>query len=157
MTRLRLMTLIGTRPEAIKMVPAITVPGAYPDRIASYVCTTAQHRNLLYQVLDVFTVRPEFDLDLMQPNQSLSQLTAKRAVTERPGGVAAGVVKLVGTDEQAIVEAAVELLNDAEAYDRLAQGVNPYGNDRASRRLVKVLCDNPVLAPPVQPAETPTR
>jgi UDP-N-acetylglucosamine 2-epimerase (non-hydrolysing) len=80
-----------------------------------------------------------------------------RAVTERPEGVAAGVVKLVGTDEQTIVEAAVELLDDAAAYGRMAQRVNPYGDGRASQRIVKALCDHSVLAEPVGPAETPTR
>jgi UDP-N-acetylglucosamine 2-epimerase (non-hydrolysing) len=70
------MTLMGTRPEAIKMAPVIKELEKHPSQIASYVCATAQHRELLDQVLDVFGIRPNTDLNLMQPNQTLSQLTA---------------------------------------------------------------------------------
>ena len=64
-----------------------------------------------------------------------------RDVTERPEGVAAGVVKLVGTDEKAIVEAAVELLEDGDAYARMAHSLNPYGDGRASQRIVRAICN----------------
>jgi UDP-N-acetylglucosamine 2-epimerase (non-hydrolysing) len=64
-----------------------------------------------------------------------------REVTERPEGVAAGVVRLVGTNKNAIVEAAVELLEDAGAYARMAKSVNPYGDGRASQRIVKAIFD----------------
>lgn len=62
-----------------------------------------------------------------------------RDVTERPEGVAAGVVKLVGTDEQTIIEEAVTLLEDDVAYGRMAQGANPYGDGQASQRIVEAL------------------
>jgi UDP-N-acetylglucosamine 2-epimerase (non-hydrolysing) len=64
-----------------------------------------------------------------------------RDVTERPEGVAAGAVRLVGTDENAIVASAVELLEDETAYSRMAQSVNPYGDGRASQRIVRAICD----------------
>jgi UDP-N-acetylglucosamine 2-epimerase (non-hydrolysing) len=64
-----------------------------------------------------------------------------REVTERPEGVAAGAVRLVGTDENAIIEAAVELLEDETAYSCMAQSINPYGDGRASQRIVKAICD----------------
>ncbi len=76
MTRLKVLTVIGTRPEGIKMAPVIKELEKYPDQISSYVCATAQHRGLLDQVLDVFDIRPDIDLNLMQPGQTLSQLTA---------------------------------------------------------------------------------
>lgn len=76
MTRLKVLTVIGTRPEGIKMAPVIKELEKYPDQISSYVCATAQHRGLLDQVLDVFGIRPNVDLNLMQPGQTLSQLTA---------------------------------------------------------------------------------
>lgn len=76
MNRLKVLTLIGTRPEAIKMAPVIKELGKYPDQIASYVCATGQHRHLLDRVLEVFDIRPDFDLNLMLPGQTLSQLTA---------------------------------------------------------------------------------
>jgi UDP-N-acetylglucosamine 2-epimerase (non-hydrolysing) len=75
-TRLKVMTLMGTRPEAIKLAPVIKELEKHPSRVVSYVCATAQHRGLLDQVLDVFDIRPNTDLNLMQPNQTLSQLTA---------------------------------------------------------------------------------
>jgi len=64
-----------------------------------------------------------------------------RDVTERPEGVAAGVVKIVGTNEQAIVEAAVELLEDDDAYHRMARSRNPYGDGLSSQRIVRAICN----------------
>jgi UDP-N-acetylglucosamine 2-epimerase (non-hydrolysing) len=64
-----------------------------------------------------------------------------RDVTERPEGVAAGVVRLVGTDEKTIVEAAVQLLEDSSVYGRMAKSVNPYGDGHASQRIVKAILE----------------
>jgi UDP-N-acetylglucosamine 2-epimerase (non-hydrolysing) len=72
----KVLTVIGTRPEAIKMVPVVKELERYPGEIASVVCATAQHRELLDQVLDLFEIRPDYDLDVMLPGQTLSQLTA---------------------------------------------------------------------------------
>lgn len=77
---LKVLSIFGTRPEAIKMAPVVRELEKYPDRIESVVCVTAQHREMLDQVLDIFDIRPDIDLDLMQPDQSLSGLTA-RALT----------------------------------------------------------------------------
>lgn len=71
------LSVIGTRPEAIKMAPVIKELAKYPDRARSLVCITGQHREMLDQVLGLFGTQADYDLDLMQPNQSLSQLTAK--------------------------------------------------------------------------------
>src|SRR5688500_16900450 len=76
MSRLKVLTLIGTRPEAIKLAPVIKTLEHYPNEIASLVCATAQHRGLLDQVLEVFSIKPDFDLNLMQPDQTLARLTA---------------------------------------------------------------------------------
>lgn len=62
-----------------------------------------------------------------------------RDVTERPEAVAAGTVKLVGTDEARIVAAATELLDDAKAYEAMAKATNPYGDGKAAARIAKVL------------------
>jgi UDP-N-acetylglucosamine 2-epimerase len=70
------LCVIGTRPEAIKMAPVVKELARHPDRVRSVVCATGQHRELLDQVLDLFGIVPDFDLGLMQPDQSLSQLTA---------------------------------------------------------------------------------
>jgi UDP-N-acetylglucosamine 2-epimerase (non-hydrolysing) len=74
------LSIFGTRPEAIKMAPVVKELEEYPDQIESRICVTAQHREMLDQVLDIFDIRPDIDLDLMQPDQSLTDLTA-RALT----------------------------------------------------------------------------
>ena len=74
---LTVLSVLGTRPEAIKMAPIIRESEKYPDKIRSLVCATGQHREMLDQVLTLFDIRPDFDLDVMQPDQSLSGLTAR--------------------------------------------------------------------------------
>ncbi len=73
---LTILSIFGTRPEAIKMAPVVQELNKHPQQIRSVVCVTAQHRHMLDQVLDLFTIRPDYDLNLMRPNQNLAQLTA---------------------------------------------------------------------------------
>ena len=73
--RLRVLSIFGTRPEAVKMAPVIQRLGSAPQ-VDSLVCVTAQHREMLDQVLDLFGIHPHYDLDLMKPDQSLADLTA---------------------------------------------------------------------------------
>lgn len=70
-----ILTVFGTRPEAIKMAPVILALKA-DKNICIKVCVTGQHREMLDQVLDIFEIIPDFDLDLMAPNQTLSNLTS---------------------------------------------------------------------------------
>ena len=72
---LRVLSIFGTRPEAVKMAPVIQSLAHTPG-VDSLVCVTAQHRQMLDQVLGLFNIVPDVDLDLMQPNQSLANLTA---------------------------------------------------------------------------------
>jgi len=72
---IKVLSVIGTRPEAIKMAPVVRELKKYSDQIISCVCVTAQHRQLLDQVLDIFSITPDYDLDVMQENQTLSQIT----------------------------------------------------------------------------------
>jgi UDP-N-acetylglucosamine 2-epimerase (non-hydrolysing) len=74
---LKVLSIIGTRPEAIKLAPVIRELDRRGDEISSLVCVTAQHREMLDQILDVFAIRPDYDLNLMQPDQDLTQLTAR--------------------------------------------------------------------------------
>ena len=74
---LKVMTVIGTRPEAIKMAPVIKSLMSYPEEVKSVVCVTGQHREMLDQALKIFGIIPDYDLNLMKPNQSLSLLTSK--------------------------------------------------------------------------------
>lgn len=73
---IKVLSIFGTRPEAIKMAPVVHELERYPDRILSKVCVTAQHRQMLDQVLRLFAIRPDYDLDIMQDSQSLSQVAA---------------------------------------------------------------------------------
>ncbi len=75
MTRLRVLSVIGTRPEAVKMAPVVQALRQTAG-IESLVCLTAQHRQMLDQVLRLFDIQPDVDLDLMQPDQGLAQITA---------------------------------------------------------------------------------
>ena len=75
----KVLVVFGTRPEAIKMAPVVTEL-LKSATIETKVCVTAQHREMLDQVLGLFGIAPDHDLDLMQPNQTLDGLTA-RALT----------------------------------------------------------------------------
>ena len=76
MRPIRVLSVFGTRPEAIKMCPLVLELKARPD-FESLVCVTAQHREMLDSVLDVFGVRPDFDLNIMEPNQTLEGVTSR--------------------------------------------------------------------------------
>lgn len=75
MPKLRILSIIGTRPEAVKMAPVVQRL-AQTAGIEAQVCVTAQHRQMLDQVLNLFGITPDIDLDLMRPDQSLPELTA---------------------------------------------------------------------------------
>jgi len=72
----RVLSVFGTRPEAVKMAPVVRELKRTPG-IESFVCVTAQHRQMLDQVLRLFDITPDFDLDLMRDDQSLAELSAR--------------------------------------------------------------------------------
>lgn len=74
MEKIKVMSVFGTRPEAIKMAPLIKELEKY-NEIESKVCVTAQHREMLDQVLDLFNIKPDYDLNIMKEKQSLSGIT----------------------------------------------------------------------------------
>jgi UDP-N-acetylglucosamine 2-epimerase len=76
MSDLRIMSVFGTRPEAIKMAPLVQEL-ARREGVRSLCCVTAQHREMLDSVLDIFQLRPDFDLNIMEPRQTLSTITSK--------------------------------------------------------------------------------
>jgi UDP-N-acetylglucosamine 2-epimerase (non-hydrolysing) len=82
-SRTRVLVVMGTRPEAIKMAPVIDRIGRFADQLHLEVCVSAQHREMLDQVLDIFSIIPTYDLDLMQPGQNLFDLTARLIVEFR--------------------------------------------------------------------------
>ncbi len=77
MPPLRVLIAFGTRPEAIKLAPLVRLLVAQPERFEVRTCVSAQHRDLLHQVLTTFELTPDHDLDLMQPSQTLPQLTGR--------------------------------------------------------------------------------
>lgn len=76
MKKLRVMTIFGTRPEAIKMAPLVQELDRRSE-IESLCCVTAQHRQMLDAVLEIFQRKPDYDLDIMEPRQTLSTITTK--------------------------------------------------------------------------------
>ncbi len=79
MNKKNIMIVFGTRPEAIKMAPVVLALRSRPE-IETTVCVTAQHRQMLDQVLSLFEITPEVDLNLMQANQDLADITSRALV-----------------------------------------------------------------------------
>ncbi len=76
MKKIKVLSIFGTRPEAVRMAPVVLELARTPG-VEARVCVTAQHRQMLDQVLDLFRIQPDIDLDLMQPGQSLAEMTAR--------------------------------------------------------------------------------
>ncbi|MGB2979968.1 MAG: UDP-N-acetylglucosamine 2-epimerase (non-hydrolyzing), partial [Candidatus Zixiibacteriota bacterium] len=74
---LKVLTIFGTRPEAIKMAPVIDELKKHPEKATVKVCVTAQHRELLDQVLNLFNLDVDYDLDVMKEHQDLFELSSE--------------------------------------------------------------------------------
>ena len=158
MNKIKVMTVFGTRPEAIKMAPLVKELKSRKE-IECIVCVTAQHRQMLDQVLEVFDIKPDYDLNIMQSGQTLSDITSRALkgleevmnkgkpdivlvhgdTTERPEGISAGTLKLVGTDEETIYNETKKLLIDNTEYSKMSKASNPYGDGHASERIVDAI------------------
>lgn len=79
----RIMLVFGTRPEAIKMAPLVKEFQKYPQEFETIVCVTGQHRQMLDQVLDIFDIKPDYDLNIMKQGQDLYDVTARVLVGMR--------------------------------------------------------------------------
>ncbi len=77
MEKIKIMTVFGTRPEAIKMCPLVLEMRKYPEMIQPIVAVTAQHREMLDQVLDLFAIKPDYDLNIMASGQTLHDITTR--------------------------------------------------------------------------------
>lgn len=144
---IKVMSVIGTRPEAIKMAPVIKELNNYPEKFKSVVCATAQHREMLDQVLNIFDISPDHDLNLMQPDQSLSQLTARILIAldrviveERPHWV------LVQGDTTTVMASSLVAfyhrvkVGHVEAGLRTGDKIQPFPEE-INRRIADVLAD----------------
>ena len=77
MRPLRVMTVFGTRPDTIKMAPVVRALAAARPAVEPLVCVTAQHRKMLDDLLALFAIEPDFDLDVMRPDQTLTGITTR--------------------------------------------------------------------------------
>lgn len=75
--KIKVMTIFGTRPEAIKMAPLVLELKKHPELIEPIVTVTAQHRQMLDQVLEIFNIKPDYDLNIMKDRQTLSEITIR--------------------------------------------------------------------------------
>ena len=73
----KVMLVFGTRPEAIKMAPLVKEFQKQPKRVETVVCVTGQHREMLDQVLEIFDIKPDYDLNIMKQGQDLYDVTAR--------------------------------------------------------------------------------
>ncbi len=145
--RPKVLTIIGTRPEAIKLAPVILELERHPERFESKVCVTAQHRELLDQALIPFGLHIDHDLDIMEPGQTLTQVTARAALgldgvlaAERPN-----VVLVQGDTTTAFCGALAAYyhrirVGHVEAGLRTGDKYAPYPEE-VNRRLVGQLAD----------------
>lgn len=78
--RIKVMSIFGTRPEAIKMAPLVLELNKRPEVFESIVTVTAQHREMLDQVLEIFNITPDYDLNIMKQQQTLAQITTRALV-----------------------------------------------------------------------------
>lgn len=77
MAKIKVMSIFGTRPEAIKMAPLVLALEKEPETFESTVVITAQHREMLDQVLEIFDIKPDIDLDIMKKGQTLAEITSR--------------------------------------------------------------------------------
>ncbi len=145
--RLHVLCVFGTRPEAIKMAPVVKALRAHPERIDCTVCVTAQHREMLDQVLEVFQIVPDLDLDLMTPNQALAQVTSRVLVSmdevieqERPDWV------LVQGDTTTVMATSLAAfyhrvkMGHVEAGLRTGDKYHPFPEE-VNRKVADAICD----------------
>lgn len=143
---MKVLTIFGTRPEAIKLAPIIKELEKTPE-ISSRVCVTAQHRQLLDQVLQLFEINPDFDLNLMREDQSLFDITT--SILRNLEGVLKeekpDIVLVHGDTTTAFVASLAAYyfkikIGHVEAGLRTYDKYNPFPEE-INRRLVDVLCD----------------
>jgi len=146
-TKLKVLSVIGTRPEAVKMAPVIRELARRAGRVESLVVATAQHREMLDQTLEVFRIVPDIDLDIMRPRQSLERVTSavlkgmEKVLRENKPDVL-----LVQGDTTTAFAAALAAFHAKVAIGHVEAGLrsfdfwNPYPEEM-NRRLVDAMAD----------------
>lgn len=141
---MRVLIVFGTRPEAIKMAPIIHALQQKPS-IETITCVTAQHRQMLDQVLEWFQIKPDYDLNLMQPNQNLAELSASalRALSAVLENTRPDIVLVQGDTTTALIGAMAAFyhripVGHVEAGLRTDDVYNPFPEE-VNRRLISVI------------------
>ena len=144
-SRPRIMTVFGTRPEAIKMAPIVAQLRTVSDRVEPIVCVTGQHRQMLDQILTTFDISPDVDLDLMQENQTLSSLSARalQAVSQALDDIRPELILVQGDTTTAMISALAAHyhkipVGHVEAGLRTYQRYDPFPEE-INRQLISVL------------------
>ncbi|HPO72417.1 MAG TPA: UDP-N-acetylglucosamine 2-epimerase (non-hydrolyzing) [Armatimonadota bacterium] len=143
----KIMAVFGTRPDALKMAPVVNELKRYPEKVRVVVAVTAQHREMLDQVLSIFDIRPDYDLNIMLPNQTLTQI-ATRALNGLDPILAAEQPQLVLVQGDTLTTFAAGLaaffhrvdVGHVEAGLRTDDKYNPFPEEM-NRRLTTRLAD----------------
>lgn len=147
MKKIKVMTIFGTRPEAIKMAPLVLELEKQSDRFESIVTITAQHREMLDQVLEIFNLTPDYDLNIMKPNQSLSQITSNVIVgLEKVMQKAKPDIVLVHGDTTTTFAASIAAFYQQIKIGHVEAGLRTYNKyspypEEMNRQLTDVLTD----------------
>lgn len=143
---MKVMFVMGTRPEVIKLAPVLLE--ARRRGLETVCVVTAQHREMLDMMMDVWELRADHDhdLDLMKPGQTMCGVTSEvlRGLDgviedERPEAVDAGTVAMAGVDPDRVYDVVRMLLRGGHVYDRMSKAISPYGDGLASQRIVEIL------------------
>lgn len=141
----RILTVFGTRPEAIKLAPVILELEKHSTKVQSLICVTAQHREMLDQILEWFQIKPNFDLNLMQHNQDLATFTSRAlaSINNVITQVKPDVVLVQGDTTTAMVAALAAFyqhvpVGHVEAGLRTGDRYNPFPEE-INRRVVTTL------------------
>lgn len=147
MEKIKVMTVFGTRPEAIKMAPLVQQLEKHPEHIESIVTVTGQHREMLDQVLDIFKVEPDFDLNIMKERQTLVDVTvnALRGLDDVIKKVEPDIVLVHGDTTTTFVASLAALYNQVsvghvEAGLRTWNKYSPFPEEM-NRQLTTVIAD----------------
>ncbi|MGV3234576.1 non-hydrolyzing UDP-N-acetylglucosamine 2-epimerase [Latilactobacillus curvatus] len=147
MSKIKVMTVFGTRPEAIKMAPLVLALKERTDEFEAVTVVTAQHRQMLDQVLEIFKIKPDYDLDVMKQRQTLSEITSnvlmnldKVIATEKPD------IVLVHGDTTTTFAASISAFYNQTAIGHVEAGLRTWDKyspfpEEMNRQLTDVLSD----------------
>lgn len=147
MSKIKVMTVFGTRPEAIKMAPLVLALKEHSDEFEAVTVVTAQHRQMLDQVLEIFKIKPDYDLDVMKQRQTLSEITSnvlmnldKVIATEKPD------IVLVHGDTTTTFAASISAFYNQTAIGHVEAGLRTWDKyspfpEEMNRQLTDVLSD----------------